>query len=505
MKIGTKLTLFLTLPLIVLMLGFGYLSQRASRERLRAEMLREGRGIALTARAALEDYLRDRQIDDIRELAEKMSGYERVAGMRVFRPDGSLFTQSRSLEAFPFGQHADLSRVLSDGAPVETRRMLGTEPVVSFLFLLRGPSGELLGAGQVYQLEAYIREESRATRNFLAALTLVMILGAGAVVLTVTRLGVSRPIEELIKSFREVGTGGAVARVAVRRRDEFGRLAGEFNNMCRRLEAARYSLEEEQAQRRRVEDHLRDVEPLATLGRFSAGLAHEIGTPLNVIGGRAESLRRKLSGNEFADRNLSIIVTQIDRIARIVPRMLDFAKAREPQLAPTQVSRLLRRVLEFLAERFEEAGVEVRANLPLESPAVLVDSDQMYEVFLNLITNAVDAMPQGGMLRVEAKACHALPPERRMEAGPFLEVSVEDSGTGIRREHLDRIFDPFFTTKGVGKGSGLGLSVSRGIVRRHGGWIEVKSQEGRGTRFTVYLPVHQVASLPLGAAEGGGA
>ncbi|MCI0656714.1 MAG: ATP-binding protein [Acidobacteria bacterium] len=504
MKIGTKLTLLLTLPLIALMIGFGYLSQRASRERLRAEMLREGRGIALTARVALEDYLRDRQIDDIRELAEKMSGYERVAGMRIFRPDGSLSMQSQSLEAYPFVQVEDLKRALEKAAPRETRQMLGNEPVVSFLFPLRGPAGEILGAAQIYQLESYVGEEFRATRNILAALTLVMILGAAAIVLTVTRLGVGRPIEDLVRSFREVGTGGTVARVAVRRKDEFGRLAGEFNTMCRRLEAARYSLEEEQAQRRRVEDHLRDVEPLATLGRFSAGLAHEIGTPLNVIGGRAESLRRKLSGNEFADRNLSIIVTQIDRIARIVPRMLDFAKAREPQLAPTLVSRLLRRVLEFLAERFEEAGVTVEANLPLEDPWVLADSDQMYEVFLNLITNAVDAMPQGGRLRLEAKVGHAFPPERRGEAGSFMKVSVEDTGTGIRREHLDRIFDPFFTTKGVGKGSGLGLSVSRGIVRRHGGWIEVSSQEGRGTRFTVYLPVQMAASLPGRAVEGGG-
>jgi signal transduction histidine kinase len=169
------------------------------------------------------------------------------------------------------------------------------------------------------------------------------------------------------------------------------------------------------------------------------------------------------------------------------------------------VSRLLRRVLEFLAERFEEAGVTVEVNLPLEDPWVLADSDQMYEVFLNLITNAVDAMPQGGRLLAEAKVGHALPPERRGEAGSFVEVSVEDTGTGIRREHLERIFDPFFTTKGVGKGSGLGLSVSRGIVRRHGGWIEVSSQEGRGTRFTVYLPVQMAASLPGRVVEGGGA
>jgi len=503
MKIGTKLILFLTIPLIALMILFGYLSQRASRERLHDEMMREGRGIALTARVALEDYLRDRQLEDIRELVEKLSGYERVLGIRIFEPDGTLAVQSASLSAHPFQEQAELAEILKLKVPRETPEMVGGEPVVSFLFPLTSPSGTLLGAAQLLQLESYLREESRATRNYLGVLTTVMILAAGAIVLAVTRWSVGRPIEDLARSFRGVGTGGSVPPAAVRRRDEIGRLAGEFNVMCQRLETARVSLESEQAERRRVESRLRNAERLASIGRLSAGLAHEIGTPLNVIGGRAETLRRKLQGNDVADKNLRIIITQIERIARIVRGMLDFARARESHRSSIQVIPVLRRVLEFLSERIEEVGVKVEGSLPTEAMPVLADADQIYEVFLNLVSNSLDAMPQGGTLRVSARVITESPLQRAAAAGEVLAISLEDTGTGIRREHLDRVFDPFFTTKEVGKGTGLGLSITYGIVQEHGGWIDVASERGSGTCVTVHLPLLQSAASDPAPAVGG--
>jgi len=495
MKIGTKLILFLTLPLIALMILFGYLSQRASRERLHDEMMREGRGIALTARVALEDYLRDRQIEDVRELVEKLSGYERVLGIRIFESDGTLAAQSASLAAHPFQEQAALAKILQARVPLETQEMVGGEPVVSFLFPLTGPSGTLLGAAQLIQLESYLREESRATRNYLGVLTAVMILAAGAIVLSVTRWSVSRPIEDLARSFRGVGTGDAVPPASARRRDEIGWLAGEFNVMCQRLERARGSLQEEQAERRRVESRLRNAERLASIGRLSAGLAHEIGTPLNVIGGRAETLRRKLQGNDVADKNLRIIITQIERIARIVRGMLDFARARESHLSPTAVIPVLHRVLELLSERTEELGVRVETSLPSEAILVLADSDQIYEVFLNLATNALDAMPRGGTLKVSGRVITHAPAHRAAAPGGVLAISLQDTGVGIPSAHLDRIFDPFFTTKEVGKGTGLGLSITYGIVQEHGGWIDVASEEGTGTSVTVHLPVQQTAAV----------
>src|SRR2546428_2505700 len=258
--------------------------------------------------------------------------------------------------------------------------------------------------------------------------------------------------------------------------------------MLAKLEASQLSLVAEQEERRRMESRLRHAERLASVGRRAAGLAHEIGTPLNVIGGRAERLMRSLPDNGPAVRSLRVISSQIDRIARIVRDMLDFARMREPRLMRTEVAPILGKVLEFMGHRFEEGRVRVDTSMSEAPATVTADPDQLHQVFLNLCTNALDAMPEGGTLRVAAARVQKLPPEKNVGTLPCVAVTFEDTGTGIAPENLDRVFDPFFTTKGIGRGTGLGLSVSYGIVREHGGWIDVESVQGRGTRLTVDLP-----------------
>ncbi len=492
--IGTKLFLWLTGPMILLMALLGYLDVRAGRQNLREELKREGRAVSRTMQLAIEDALRDRQLEDVREFADQIAGYERIYGARIFDADGNLFHQSSSLDAYPFIHPETLKAVLRDGVPRETYRQLGDQPVVTFIVPLNGPDAGR-GALQVLQLESYIEEDARSARNFIILLTTTMILAAGGVVLLVTRVHVGAPVADLVARFREVGSVEAPRPVPVRRSDEFGLLAEEFNGMCRRLQASQESLTEEQAERRSVEGKLREAERLASVGRLAAGLAHEIGTPLNVIRGRAESLQIRLAGVPHADKGLPIIVSQIDRIARIVAGMLDFARVREPNLTPLDLASLIRKVIEFMAHRFEEARIRVEANLPDHATATL-DGDRMYQVFLNLASNALDAMPRGGVLKVSLERVEAKPPEG---ATPLacLAVAFEDSGVGILPEDVSRVFDPFFTTKDVGRGTGLGLSVSYGIVQEHGGWIDLDSRVGAGTRMTVFLPVDP------GAAKGG--
>ncbi|HEU4401292.1 MAG TPA: ATP-binding protein [Candidatus Polarisedimenticolia bacterium] len=491
MKIGTRLILSLALPLVAIVVLFGYLNERHSRALLHEELARAGRSIARVAQIAMEDYLRDRQIDDARELVDRITGYERVLGFRLLDRDGNLIYQSAELRGTAPFQPGDVGRVLRERAPVEMHRVVGHEPVVAFMLPLFNSQKEPLGVVQVLELESFIEEAARTSRNSTAALTAVMILATGVVIFVVSRHSVGRPIEELVTSLREVGSGDPISRVPVRRRDEFGRLAQEFNSMCERLAEAQRSLLAEQEERRSAEARLRNAERLASLGRLAAGLAHEIGTPLNVIGGRAETLLRRLTGSEVAEKNLRIITAQIERIARIVRGMLDFARAREPRLSPTEVRPVIDKVLEFLEPRFEGGGVRVRPDLPDGLPPVVADADQLHQVFLNLTTNAIDAMPGGGTLSVSARQVRRLHSERAGPERAFLAVAFEDTGGGIAPEHLGRVFDPFFTTKDVGKGTGLGLSVSYGIVREHGGWIDVESEAGRGSRVSVYLPLEE--------------
>jgi len=499
-KIGIRLTIALAVPVAALVALFGLLQERANRVRFQAEMLREGRTIARTVQLALQYALRDSQLQDVQQLADEITGYERVLGLRLLHPDGSPRYESASLRKYPAVPPRTLAEVLRTHRMAEIHLRFDRGPVVAYVVPLFGPSGSVLGVAEVLQLESFIEDEIRASRKEIAAYSAAMIAAAAAILFLIARVGVERPIEELVRSFREVGRGEPSSPLTVHRGDEFGRLAEAYNAMCARLDETRKSLLAEQEERRRMEASLREAERMASIGRFAAGLAHEIGTPLNVISGRAEALLRKGGVGEPGERHLRVITMQIERIARIVRGMLDFARPRELCLVSTAPHEMLSKVLELMEPRFEQAGIRLETRVPAELPRIAADGDQLHEVFLNLATNAADAMPAGGVLGVTAERVERRRPEGGGESLPFLAVTFEDSGCGIRPEHVGRVFDPFFTTKEVGHGTGLGLSVSYAIVREHGGWIEVESEVGRGTRATVFIPLRPERVAPASPA-----
>ena len=346
---------------------------------------------------------------------------------------------------------------------------------------------------QLLQLESFVQEDARASRNAIVALTIAIIIVSGLTLFVVTLS--SSPTQSVASSenIRALQLGGHSARLPVRGGDELAGVAEEFNVMVERLESAHASLLEEQRERRQAELGFRNAERLAALGQLAAGLAHEIGTPLNVIGGRTDLLMRKQLQGEALNRNLRIISEQINRIARIVREMLGFARISEPRLKPTEVGVVLRSVIEFVDHRLEQSGVRCVVETPPGLPPVPADPDQLYEVFLNLILNAADAMPRDGLLTIGAESIARPHPERPADPAEFLAVRFQDNGQGILPENLGRVFDPFFTTKGVGRGTGLGLSVAYGIVQEHGGWIDMDSRPGQGTRVTVFLPLESRA------------
>ncbi len=490
MNIGAKMTLLLVVPLVLLMAVFGYIDDRRTRRALHAELVLEGRSVARTLQLAMEDYFRNRDLQDVRELIDNVTLYERILGVRVFDAAGRLIYQSASLADQPFVFGEALGRVLREGATDQSERRIDGQSTISFLAPLTSPSGARFGALQVLQLAAFMDDEARASRRSILLLTLAMALAVALTISLISYFYLSRPTRMLVRSFRQVGAGDLSARVPFRSRDELGRLAQEFNAMAERLAEAERAVLAEQDLRRRAEKAMRLSQGLASLGRISAGLAHEIGTPLNVISGRVEALQRKLPMDEAAERNLQSILGQIDRIARTVHGMLDFARARTPQLQPVDLARVLHSVIEFLDPRFERRGVAVRLELPESLPWIYADRDQLSQVFLNLCLNAVEAMSAGGRLEIAVSTASRQSPLRPADpASEYASVLFSDTGHGIAPDALAQIFDPFFTTKGVGEGSGLGLSIAYGIVREHGGWIDVASEVNRGTRVTVHLPV----------------
>ncbi len=496
MSIGKKLTLLLATPLVVLMVFFGVLDDMQSKARHLKELRREGRSVAHTMQLAIEDYFRDRQLDEVRELGDQVTRYERILGLRVFNANGDVIYQSPSLNAYPFAFATELEHVLREGRSYEGQRNLEGEPGIYFLLPLTGTNAVRLGALQLLQLGSFIKEDARASRKSIATLTLIMILAVTSVVYLVTLFNVSRPTEDLVRHFRRIGAGELGAKVPVRGRDEFGRLAQEFNAMCERLETAQQTLLAEQERRERAEQALRRAERLASVGRLAAGLAHEIGTPLNVISGRTEALLRRGAQDAQEQRVLQIIMDQIDRISRILQGMLDFARGRPPQLQRTNLVTVVKNVLEFMDNRFERRKIRVDCRVPSDLPWLMIDPDQISQVLLNLTVNAIEAMPEGGKLTIDGEFLTRPYPDQTGRQGSFVALTIQDTGVGIAPEHLGRVFDPFFTTKEVGAGTGLGLSVSYGIVQEHGGWIEMQSATGEGTCVRVFLPVAEASASP---------
>ncbi len=229
---------------------------------------------------------------------------------------------------------------------------------------------------------------------------------------------------------------------------------------------------------RALEDQLRKTERLAELGTLASGMAHEIGTPMNVIMGRAELLMRKAK-DEPTKRGLETIVTQVERITKIMNQLLSFARKRPSEQRGVDVSVTVGNVLDMLVEKFNKCGIHVIKDYAPNLPQILADSDHITQVLLNLVLNACQAMPEGGTLTL--KLC---------TKRDVVELSLQDTGTGIPEGQISKIFDPFFTTKAVGEGTGLGLTVVHGIIQEHNGTIRVKSIPNQGTTFVISLPIH---------------
>jgi signal transduction histidine kinase len=248
------------------------------------------------------------------------------------------------------------------------------------------------------------------------------------------------------------------------------RLAGFTRELEQGLTQNRHVLSETQQQ-------LRLTERVAELGTLAASMAHEIGTPMNVILGRAEMLMQR-TDDETMKKGLGIIAAQVERVTKLMNQLLAFARRGPPNFRPVDLREVVKNCLDAVEERLCQHCVQVVSEHDEDLPQIHGDSDLMMQVLLNLVLNAVQAMPESGTLRVAAVR----------EGEQHIRLTVADTGHGIPPDVLPKIFEPFVTTKERGKGTGLGLTVVLGIVQEHGGSITVDSTPGQGTTFTLLLP-----------------
>ena len=338
------------------------------------------------------------------------------------------------------------------------------------------------------------------------------------------------PLKDLVQLTQKISEGDFDQKIEVTSKNEIGQLIASFNRMIDRLKENQESLqnyldslESANTKLKQAQEELVRSEKLASIGRFAAGVAHEVGNPLGAILGYTSILERDGVEREEAKDYLRRIEKEIERINRIVRELLDFARPSKFEIRLIQVNPLIENTLSLLSYQKNFKNIETILDLQADLPPIKGDESQLSQVLINIILNAVDAMPSGGTLTIQSASRvveHAVPSvfprpyaPRRRKGDPaemdysrmrkpdplsalltkfsrgdhLVKIRISDTGMGIKKEDIERIFDPFFTTKPPDKGTGLGLSVSLGIVESMGGEIKVESEVGKGSAFEIFF------------------
>jgi signal transduction histidine kinase len=368
------------------------------------------------------------------------------------------------------------------------RRLEGDEQVYVYVpFHAAGlPDGALELSRSLSREHAAIRD---AVANIVVPIAVVLVCLTAVTVLVIDVL-LGRPLRQLAAQARRVASGDLGVRVRLGRADELGVVANEMDTMCDRLIEAREKSEAEYTERIAMLQQLRHVDRLSTVGTLAAGIAHELGTPLNVVLGHAKMIETGEQRDGQACDGARVIGEQGAKMIRIIRQLLDFARRPAAARTVTRVVPIVQRSLELVGALAGTRGVTLELVGDPAQDEVCVEPTEIEQVVTNIVTNAIHASPPGAAVRTSIDR-RAMPDPDAAGTPPrdYVSVEIRDHGAGIAAADVARVFDPFFTTKPVGEGTGLGLSIAYGIAREHGGWIEVDTELGQGTAFTINLPI----------------
>ncbi|MBI5057404.1 MAG: HAMP domain-containing protein [Nitrospirae bacterium] len=350
-----------------------------------------------------------------------------------------------------------------------------SDSMVNDLQVIGGKLEEItnrIANGERQKINSFI---NKTQRNLLLALVLLCTLGPLFVYKTANLI--VAPIKRLAQITRKISDGDISLRAPIREHDETYLLANSFNSMLDHLQLTQESLEKSMELLQEKQAQLIETKKLASIGTLASGVAHELNNPLNNIYTTAQRLIKK-SGDEcppYIKTGLNDIFSQTMRVKKIVGDLLEFARGREPQMREVELNNLITAAYKQLGNSVRHENVKFTLNSGRDEIPVLVDPEQMEQVFINLFANAIDAMSGEGSLTVNTG----------LDSGT-VKITVSDTGKGMPRETIEKVFEPFFTTKD--KGTGLGLAIVFNIVQKHNGQISVESEEGKGTTFTITLP-----------------
>ncbi len=443
------------------------------------------------------------RLDEVRTIVESIGEQEGTLGVRIFDSTGKVKVSADSTQVGVQLDRTDSVCVGCHGA-TETKRALASGDQARLLrlddgrqavrvihpiyntepcFSCHDQSIRVLGVLDVVlsldDVEEVISRSAARNVGYSASTVLVMCLAGAGLIMILVR----NPVKELVTVMRRAESGDLKARVRVTTSDELGKLGETFNSMADALQQATTKLEQQVTQ----------ADKLASLGELMAGIAHEVKNPLAGIAAATQVLSDEFEEGDSGKGVSREILSQVDRLDRIVKDFLRFARPSLPRFSWNDLNEILERTTFFVRKQVEDKQAFLSKKYASDLPVVYVDPDKMQQAMLGLLINAVQAVGAGGRIEIRTR----FKPHGSRNGGIAL-VEVQDNGVGISEDNLAKIFDPFFTTKH--QGTGLGLSIVREIARQHGGSLLVVSTKGKGTTFTLRVPAAEASERLAGAA-----
>jgi two-component system, NtrC family, sensor kinase len=515
-----KLVVLLVSSMALVFGVLGYLNIKIQKQHLERNTLESAERISNVIKRNASYYMMRNERDGLYHMISDIGSEPGIVRIRIFNQEGQISFSSDPRETNTlvnkqaeacYGCHSQSQPLSALNRPDRFRtytlpdgkRALGIiNPIEnsptcsSALCHAHSPEQKILGVLDTnLSLASADANVAQLTRRTLLYTIAAVLLITGLSVLFVVRV-VHGPLAALEAGTHRLTTGDLGYQIHFSSRDELADLAVSFNQMSRQLGEAREeitswnrTLEERVEQKTRelnqAHEQMLRAERMASIGKLAAVVAHEINNPLAGILTYAKLLKKRLtSGKDLAKddtvSSLDLIESESRRCGEIVRNLMSFARVTPMTFEPSDLNAVIRRCQQLVKHQLELAGIEARLILSADLPTVRCDPAQIEQVILSLVMNAIDALPRGGSISIRSR------PTQDLEN---VEIQVQDDGVGIPADVLPNLFEPFFTTKERGHGLGLGLAISRTIIERHSGGIEVSSEPGHGTIFTITLPV----------------
>lgn len=528
LSLKTKFVLVTSLVVVILCAGFYFVTERIFKSYLQSEMMTQASEVGGSLNEDLTTYLGP---DAVQESADRFLTERReISRIVVYQRMGIYFQPVVKAQTTDLPDTRDLYKTaINQRSPLRFEFNYKDKEYWEFAYP-RVRDDAVVGLTAVTLNFSQYKAVMSAVRTGT-----LLILISGLIVMLVTtniyvEVAIRRPLAEIVSGMDQVKRTRFDTRIHPHSQDEIGKLAEDFNGMTlalgeaqeeivrqnrmleMRVREATSELRSRNVELFQAQDELRRANRLATAGQVAAMLAHELGSPLSSISGHLQLMLENTVYPDVEKQRLHLILSQVERLSDTIRNFLNNVTGLESHFVSCDLNEVLQHMIQLTTPVFMERQIEPLLELDPRIPLVEADSNQLEQLLLNLFTNAIDAMKDGGRLIAKTAFISSSSPEISRFSSTVGNVSelngvavlvIEDTGPGIEPDHVKSLFRPFFSTKEFGRGAGLGLTICKEIVKAHGGQIVVDSDPGKGTRFTIALPVRRpVARDAVPALEG---